>query len=139
VRPVIFFDGRQLRLVAGSGLTAHGLQEAFRRALAAIRVRDGLRVLLDLRALDRLELGEAELHALGFIADQAGLPGVAARVAWVARHDLVFGLGCMFRGSAALLPLEVEVFRTLEEAECWLRAPGSFDTPTPSAPSSGLD
>jgi hypothetical protein len=139
VRPVIFVDGRQLRLVAGSELTARGLTDAFRAALAGVRVGPGLRVLFDLRAVSRLELGEPELHTLGFIAYEAGLHALEARLAWLAGNDLVFGLGCMFRGSASLVPLEVEVFRSAEAAERWLGVSGSFDTPTPPAPSSGLD
>jgi hypothetical protein len=139
VRPVILFDGGQLRVVAGSELTARGLTDAFRAALAGVRVGPGLRVLFDLRAVSRLELGERELDTLGFIANEAGLPGLEARLAWLAGNELVFGLGCMFRHAASLVALEVEVFRSAEEADRWLGASGSFDTPTPPAPSSGLD
>jgi hypothetical protein len=71
-----------------------------------------------------LDLSQDHLRALRQVAADAHLPLLGARVAWVASADVVFGIGCMFRATASVLPLDVEVFRELAEAGEWLLEKG---------------
>jgi hypothetical protein len=113
-------EGDLLRFVGSGRLPAAEVHEAFRGALAQPGLPPNLRVLWDLRGCPTIDLSSDQLRALRAIAAQAELPELGARLAWVASADVVFGIGCMFRAMAAILPLEVEVFRGLAQAAEWL-------------------
>lgn len=116
----LVLEGELIRLVGVGRVPSPEVAEAFRAALAPPRLRAKLRVLLDLRQVPNLDLTEEDLRGLRQIASDAGLPFLGARVAWLAETPVVFGIGCMFRGKAAPLPLDVEVFRELDRALAWL-------------------
>jgi hypothetical protein len=113
-------EGDLLRLVGSGRLPAAEVHEAFRGALAQPALPPKLRVLWDFRSVPTLDLSTEQLRALRLIAQEADLHELGARLAWVASADVVFGIGCMFRAMAAVLPLEVEVFRGLAQASEWL-------------------
>jgi hypothetical protein len=114
------FEGDLLRLVGVGRVPSALVEQAFREALAQPRLPAKLRVLWDLRQVPNLDLTEEDLRTLRCVAAEAELPALGARVAWLAATPVVFGIGCMFRGKASALPLEVEVFRELDAALAWL-------------------
>jgi hypothetical protein len=113
-------EGDLLRLVGSGRLPAAEVHAAFRGALAQPGLPPNLRVLWDFRGVPTLDLSADQLRALRSVAQEADLHELGARLAWVASADVVFGIGCMFRAMAAVLPLEVEVFRGLAQASEWL-------------------
>jgi hypothetical protein len=113
-------EGDTLRLVGSGRLPAAEVHAAFRGALAQPGLPPNLRVIWDLRGVPTLDLSADQLRALRSIAQDAKIQELGARLAWVASADVVFGIGCMFRAIAALVPLEVEVFRGLAQASEWL-------------------
>jgi hypothetical protein len=113
-------EGDLLRVVGSGRLPAAEVHEGLRGALAQVHLPPNLRVLWDFRSVPTLDLSSDQLRALRSIAAEAELPELRARFAWVASADVVFGIGCMFRALAAVLPLEVEVFRGLAQASEWL-------------------
>jgi hypothetical protein len=115
-------EGDRIRLIGAGAVPSREMEDAFRLALAPPRLRAKLQVLWDLRQVPNLDLTEQHLRTLRRIAGDAGLPFLGARVAWLAGTPVVFGIGCMFRGKAATLPLDVEVFRDEGAALDWLGA-----------------
>ncbi len=115
-------EGELLRVTATDTATARELCDALRVALGHAELPVKLGVLLDLRDAPALSLSEGELRMLRSIAAEARLPLLGARIGWVAPLDLGYGTGRAFQSLASLLPLEVEVFRAMDEAERWLGA-----------------
>jgi hypothetical protein len=123
-------EGDLLRVVGEGPLPAAEVQAGIRGALAGFQLPPNVRVLWDFRGVPTLDLSSDQVRALRSIAAEADLHELGARVAWVASADVVYGIGCMFRAMAAVLPLEVEVFRGLAQASEWLE--GSAAPPFPA-------
>ena len=117
-------EGDLLRVVGQGRLPAAEVQAGFRGALAQVQLPQNVRVLWDFRSVPTLDLSSDQVRSLRSIAAEADLHELGARLAWVASADVVYGIGCMFRAMAAVLPLEVEVFRGLAQASEWLDGGG---------------
>jgi hypothetical protein len=122
-------EGDLLRVVGQGRLPAAEVQAGFRGALAGVQLPPNVRVLWDFRSVPTLDLSSDQVRALRSIAAEADLHELGARLAWVASADVVYGIGCMFRAMAAVLPLEVEVFRGLAQASEWLDASATHSAP----------
>jgi len=132
-------EGERVRLIGAGDVPPREMEDAFRRALAPAHLQAKLQVLWDLRQVPNLGLTEQHLRTLRQIAAEAGLPFLGARVAWLAGTPVVFGIGCMFRGKAATLPLDVEVFRDEPAAFAWLGAREGGGPRRPPAPARAID
>ena len=87
----------------------------------------GLRVLTDLRRVDHYDLDPDDIRTVA--AANAGLheslpPG--RRLALVSPKDAVYGLLRMFQALSEGQNLNVQVFRTIEEAVEWLEVPADL-------------
>lgn len=77
--------------------------------------------LIDLRSVTHMGVTGAGLHRLIALYDGRDSDGHETRAAIIAPSDVLYGVSRMFqtlRGDAN--PDQVEVFRTLDEAEYWL-------------------
>ncbi len=77
--------------------------------------------LIDLRDVTHMGVTSAGLHRLIALYDERGPTAMLTRNAIVAPTDVLYGVSRMFqtlRGEG--LPAELEVFRTIDEAERWI-------------------
>lgn len=79
--------------------------------------------LVDLRAVQGLDLGAAALRELMKLFSRVDALGYATRLAIVAPSDLGYGLGRMYEMMRAGAPEEIGVFRDVAEALAWLASP----------------
>ncbi len=80
--------------------------------------------LIDLRGVTHMGVTGAGLHRLIAMYDQRDSDGYRTRVAIVAPADVLYGVARMFqalRGDDT--PEEIEVFRGMDDAMCWLTGP----------------
>jgi hypothetical protein len=131
----------RLRVTAFAGVVDEAaLLDAYRRVTAAPDFDPGLDDLLDLRGVERLDLGGAAVRRLAAYFDRPNLPNHHARLAIVAPQDYVFGLGRMYEVLRDGAPGQIRVFRGVAEAVAWLgvapTAPAP-DGPNPSGPAAG--
>lgn len=82
--------------------------------------------LVDLRAVDGLDVSAAALRELMAMFSRVDEMGYATRLAIVAHDDLGYGLGRMYEMMRTGAPEEVCVFRDLDEALDWLDALARF-------------
>lgn len=82
--------------------------------------------LVDLRAVERLEVSPSAMRQLITIVQPIDALAIPTRTAIVAPTDVVFGMSRMYemlRGDD--VPEEIRVFRSLEEATAWLGRPAA--------------
>lgn len=119
-----------IRIDAASGMaiaTGHGvlgLDDSMKGAEALWQTEEwpGERVVWDFRDAE-FDLASTEVIELAefVVRNQRATP--PARVAFVAPHDVEFGLARMFDGFREDGRTEVRVFRDYDEAVCWVRSP----------------
>ena len=102
----------------------HELLHAYRSQLADPGYDASLNDLVDLRAVQGLDVGAAALRELMKLFSRVDSLGYATRLAIVAPGDLGYGLGRMYEMMRAGAPEEVGVFRDAGEALAWLASPG---------------
>jgi hypothetical protein len=93
---------------------------AYRAQLADLDYDASLDDLVDLRAVQRLDLGGAALRELMAMFSRVDSLGYTTRLAIVAPHDLGYGLGRMYEMMRTGAPEEVGVFRDVDDALAWL-------------------
>ena len=107
-----------------STLSLADIQASWRHLLRSGEFRPGMNVIWDFEADTMLGLSSDELkQVVRLLAEHMQQRGSGYRLAMVGRSDLVFGVGRMFEGLAASLPLDIRVFRNLEDAHEWLASP----------------
>lgn len=102
-------------------ITDRELLEAFERLLRDPAYDASLDDLVDLRDVTHMGVTSAGLHRLIALYDERGPTTLLTRNAIIAPTDVLYGVSRMFqtlRGEG--LPAELEVFRTVEEAERWI-------------------
>lgn len=82
--------------------------------------------LVDLRAIERLDVSATEMRDLMALFSSVDALGHATRLAIVAPGDLGYGLGRMYEMMRTGAAEEVGVFREMDEAFDWLDAPNRF-------------
>jgi len=119
------FDlAKRTRVLRLAGIIAdRDLIDAIQRLLADPAYDASLNDLVDLREVSHMGVTSAGLHRLIALYDERGPAVLHTRNAFVAPTDVLYGVSRMFqtlRGEAP--PAEIEVFRTLQEAESWIAA-----------------
>jgi hypothetical protein len=110
-------------------ITDRELIDAFDRLLHDPAYDASLNDLVDLREVTHMGVTSAGLHRLIALYDERGPAVLNTRNAFVAPTDVLYGVSRMFqtmRGEAP--PAEIEVFRTLDEAESWIAGHPDFAT-----------
>ena len=122
--PITFAYDRTLhrRVATFSGSVGdRELHEAYESLLHDATYDASVDDLIDLRAVTHMGVTGAGLHRLIALYDERPSTGHHTRAAIVAPTDVLYGVSRMFqtlRGDAN--PDEIEVFRTVAEAEHWL-------------------
>lgn len=113
---------RQLRTARFAGaITDRELLEAYERLLRDPSYRGDYDDLIDLREVTHMGVTSAGLHRLIALYDERGAVETPTRNAIVAPTDVLYGVSRMFqtlRGEG--LAAELEVFRSLDDAERWI-------------------
>ena len=112
---------RQLLLArAESSLSRREFEDSLQEAVAHPDFSPGFRQLCDFRELHEFGGGYDEYHEVIENGRKFSDRLQGGRVALVAERDSVFGMLRMYQAIAQELPLEISVFRDMEEAERWL-------------------
>lgn len=117
------FDAeRNLLLVVFDGTIAdEDLLKYARQAIETSRSSGGHDELIDLRAIE--DAGQIESRTLRRVADlftSSDRTPEQSRVAIVATSDVQYGLARMYQAFRSESPLDLRVFREMEEARAWL-------------------
>lgn len=110
-------------------ITDRELLDAFERLLRDPAYDASLNDLIDLRDVTHMGVTSAGLHRLIALYDERAADAHGTRNAIVAPTDVLYGVSRMFqtlRGECP--PAEVEVFRSVDDAERWLAMPPTADT-----------
>jgi hypothetical protein len=84
------------------------------------RFRSGTHVIVDLRAVEAIEVFGEEVRAVSEQMSRLGDAFVGSRVAIIAASDAGFGVSRQFELLQADARWQVRAFRALEEARAWL-------------------
>lgn len=116
--------GSRVRRATYRGVvTEPALLSAYERLLSDPGYDPTMSDLVDLRAVERLEVGS---ECLRMLVDMFARPGAttATRLAIVAPVDYVFGMARMYELLSSDTPEQIHVFRDLDAAERWLGIKG---------------
>jgi hypothetical protein len=103
-------------------LKGAGAIDAVRALVRDPRYRTGMSGLIDLRGVESLELFGDDVRAGADLVMRLGDAFAGSRWAAVATSPPVFGIARQFELMVADARFEVRAFRTLEEAEAFLRS-----------------